>query len=49
MHGGATDSGAQPGNQNALKHGHYGAEALALRRSIRALLREARKLIDKIE
>jgi hypothetical protein len=49
MHGGATGSGAQTGNQNALKHGHYGAESLALRGSIRALLREARELIDELE
>lgn len=49
MHGGATGSGGQPGNQNALKHGHYGAEALAFRRAIRAVLRNARELIDEIE
>jgi hypothetical protein len=49
MHGGATGSGAQPGNQNALKHGHYGAESLALRRSVRALPRKARELIDQVK
>jgi hypothetical protein len=49
MHGGARRSGAQPGNQNALKHGHYSAESLSLRRAVRALLREARELIDKVE
>jgi ATP-dependent DNA ligase len=28
MHGGAAGSGAQPGNQNALKHGRYTAAAI---------------------
>jgi hypothetical protein len=49
LHGGAKGSGAQPGNQNALKHGRYSPESFALRRSIRALLREARELIDEVE
>jgi hypothetical protein len=46
MHGGARGSGAKPGNQNALKHGRYGADAMARRRLLRALLREARDLIE---
>jgi hypothetical protein len=39
MHGGAEQSGGQPGNRNALKHGRYTAEAIARRREVAALLR----------
>ncbi len=39
MHGGAAGSGGQPGNGNALRHGHYTAEAIAGRRRQHALLR----------
>jgi hypothetical protein len=42
MHGGAEQSGGQPGNQNALKHGCYTAEAIARRREVAALLRACR-------
>ena len=45
MHGGAAGSGAPHGNNNALKHGHYTAEAFALRRQIRALLKANRRLM----
>jgi hypothetical protein len=34
MHGGAAGSGAPTGNQNALRHGHYSAEAIARRRDL---------------
>ena len=37
MHGGASP-GAPKGNQNALKHGRYTAEAIARRRSISQLV-----------
>jgi hypothetical protein len=43
MHGG-TSPGAPVGNKNALKHGRYTADAIALRRSIAALIRRARQL-----
>jgi hypothetical protein len=49
MHGGAHGSGAQPGNQNALKHGRYSAEWIARRRLLRALIRETHDLIDGLE
>ena len=39
MHGGATGSGAQAGNRNALKHGRYTHELLEFKRSVRELLR----------
>jgi len=47
MHGGAPGSGAPIGNRNALKHGRYTADAIATRRKIRALLRNARELADR--
>jgi hypothetical protein len=49
MHGGARGSGAQPGNQNALKHGRYSGEWIARRRLLRSLIRETRGLIDGLE
>jgi hypothetical protein len=48
MHGGAKGSGAPHGNKNALKSGLYTREAIAERRRIRELLREARSLIEDI-
>ena len=48
MHGGARGSGAPHGNQNALKHGRYTAEAIARRRKVRELVRESRRLIEEI-
>ncbi len=41
-------SGAPRANQNARKHGLFTAEAIAERRQIRALLGEARKLLDEM-
>ena len=41
MHGGATGSGVQAGNRNALKHGRYTGKLLEFKRSIRELLRES--------
>jgi uncharacterized protein YjcR len=48
MHGGATGSGAPKGNQNALKHGLYTAEAKAMRRHVRALTRRSKELFEEI-
>jgi glucans biosynthesis protein len=48
MHGGAPGSGAPNGNRNALRHGRYTAQAIAMRREMRALLRRSRELIDSI-
>jgi glucans biosynthesis protein len=45
MHGGAHGSGAPIGNRNALRHGRYEAEAIALRRQLHALIRESRELV----
>jgi hypothetical protein len=48
MHGGAADSGAPLGNQNALKHGRFTREAIAHRRAIRQLLRQANATLAQI-
>jgi hypothetical protein len=42
MHGGAAGSGAPVGNKNAVRHGHYIAEAIAERRALAALIRSSR-------
>jgi len=42
MHGGAEQSGGQPGNRNAFRHGRYSAEAIAQRREVAALIRACR-------
>ena len=46
MHG--ASGGAPKGNRNALKHGRYTAEAIAERRAIRMLLREAGELLELV-
>jgi uncharacterized protein YjcR len=47
MHGGR--GGAPKGNRNALKHGGFTAEGLALRRQISAFARMARETMGAIE
>ena len=47
MHG--AGGGAPIGNRNALKHGAFTAETLALKREIQALARMARQTIAEIE
>jgi len=49
MHGGAQGSGAPKANQNARTHGLFTWEAVAERRQIRALLSEARKLLEEMK
>lgn len=49
MHGGAEGSGAPVGNQNALKHGLYTREAIAERRELRDLLREAKETLEEFK
>ena len=49
MHGGARGSGAPKGNKNALKHGHYTVEAIAERRFVRELLREAQATLKQVD
>ena len=46
MHGGAPGSGAPQANRNARKHGLFTRAAIAERRQIRALLGEARRLLE---
>ena len=47
MHGGK-GSGAPEGNRNAVKHGFHTREEREMRRQVRALIRESRKLIEEI-
>jgi hypothetical protein len=49
MHGGAAGSGAPRGNKNALKHGRYTREAIAERKHVSELVRQARQLILQIK
>jgi hypothetical protein len=49
MHGGAPGSGAPSGNQNARRHGLFTGAAIAERKQIRALLGEARKLLQEMK
>jgi uncharacterized protein YjcR len=49
MHGGAYGSGAPRGNKNALKHGLYTREAIAQRRQLRELIRQARNTLMKTQ
>ncbi|MCA6108639.1 HGGxSTG domain-containing protein [Bradyrhizobium cenepequi] len=49
MHGGAQGSGAPMSNQNARKHGLFTRDAIGERRQIRALLGEARRLLEEME
>ena len=43
----AAGAGAPLGNKNALKHGLYTAEAIAMRQAIQALLRDSRELLEQ--
>src|ERR1700730_16908414 len=49
MHGGAAGSGAPIDNTNALRHGHYTAEAIARRRQLSELIKMARTTLAEIE
>ena len=49
MHGGAPGSGAPMANRNARKHGLFTRDAIAERRRIRALLGEARRLLEQMK
>jgi len=45
MHG--AGGGAPLGNKNALRHGLYTAEAIAMRQAIGELLRDSRELLGR--
>ena len=49
MHGGAPGSGAPSGNRNARKHGLFTGDAIDERNQIRALLGEARRLLQAMK
>ncbi|MGA7867663.1 MAG: hypothetical protein WCA23_27410, partial [Stellaceae bacterium] len=46
---GGIRSGAPIGNTNALRHGHYTAEAIARRRQLSELIKMARTTLAEIE
>jgi hypothetical protein len=48
MHGGAPGTGAPVANKNALRHGHYTAEAIARRRTFRQLIRVSRTTLAEL-
>jgi uncharacterized protein YjcR len=47
MHG--AGGGAPRGNQNALKHGAFSAESIAIAKEVASLARIARKTVAAIE
>jgi len=47
MHGGK-GSGAPPGNQNAIKHGRFSREREERRLRVRALIRQAQSMANKV-
>jgi len=49
MHGGASGSGAPISNKNALRHGHYSAEAIAWRRNLAELIRQSRATVAELD
>ena len=49
MHGGATGSGAPKGNSNALKHGRYSAENLAMRKEASNMARAFKELKKQLQ
>ena len=46
LHGGSKGSGANAGNQNALKHGNSTTKAKVTRRAVRKAIREWEKIKD---
>jgi len=48
VHGGGKGSGAQRGNQNALKHGHTTREAKRFRKEVRLAIHEANQIIPDL-
>jgi len=49
MHGGAVGSGAPQKNKNAFRHGLFTKKAIEERKYVRALIGQARKLLQDIE
>jgi uncharacterized protein YjcR len=47
MHG--ARGGAPRGNQNALKHGEFAAETLALKKEVASLARIARETLEGVK
>lgn len=49
LHGGARGSGAPFGNQNALKHGLYAREAMAINQQVRELVAATKQIEEQEE
>ncbi len=49
MHGGAKNSGAPKGNQNALKDGEHTRQAKARRKELRTLIKNCREFITECD
>jgi hypothetical protein len=49
LHGGAVNSGAQPGNRNAWKHGRRSAAAVEVRKARTVVLRQTWNLLHALE
>jgi hypothetical protein len=49
MHGGAPGSGAPQANRNVRKHGRFTGDAIVEGKLIRALLAEARELLQELK
>jgi hypothetical protein len=49
MHGGGAQSGAPPGNTNALTHGLHTRERREERQQLQELMRESHRLIKAVE
>jgi hypothetical protein len=49
LHGGAVNSGAQPGNRNAWKHGRRSAAAVQARKARTVAARETWRLLHALE
>jgi len=49
MHGGASGSGAQKGNKNAVKTGFYTREMILLRKRVNDHLRATAAILDQLD
>jgi hypothetical protein len=48
MHGGARGSGGPPGERNGnFRHGHFTSENVAVRKAVREVIRQAKKILGQ--
>jgi glucans biosynthesis protein len=49
MHGGARGCGGPPGERNGnFRHGHFTTESVAERKAVRAVIRQAKKMLGEV-